>query len=227
MRAALLTRIVTAQSAPVTGLGCAILQTILFSVIVQRKMEFEFVAESFTLKKTPTSKSYYSKHKRVLIRKHKIPTEGIKKIEQEVANLKFLNHRHIVSILDCFSDMDKQHLSVVTEPLQFTLRNLINGNEKPNESLIWRAISHISDGLNYLHEQNPPIIFTNLKPEYIAGIGRFLPKVEWKLLKNILLQASNRPFRRLHRRHRMLSGSGGSEERGGETLESQPLCETF
>ena len=146
-------------------------------------MEFEFVAEGFTLKKTPTSKSYYSKHKRVLIRKQKMPTEDIKKIEQEVANLKFLNHRHIVSILDCFSDMEKQHISVVTEPLQFTLRNLINGKEKPNEPLIWRAISHISDGLNYLHEQNPPIIFTDLKPEYIAGIGRFLPKVEWKLLK--------------------------------------------
>lgn len=86
---------------------------------------------------------------------------------QEGNLLRTLNHPNLPRVIDVFSESGKHYLVMEFVPGQ-TLQNMIEDRTQPfsqTEVLTWAL--QLCDVLSYLHNQNPKIIFRDLKPSNI------------------------------------------------------------
>ncbi|MCE1246583.1 MAG: serine/threonine protein kinase [Firmicutes bacterium] len=87
--------------------------------------------------------------------------------KQEAAILAALDHPNLPRITDFFVDNNKEYL-VMDFVEGSTLEDIIKNNGKPLEpDFCVDMASQLIDVLEYLHKQNPPLIFRDLKPANI------------------------------------------------------------
>lgn len=91
----------------------------------------------------------------------------INQFNQEAELLRRLNHPNLPFVTDKFSIEDRHYL--VMEFIDgSTLQETLNQTKTPfPESLVIHWTSQLCNVLDYLHHQNPPIIFRDLKPDNI------------------------------------------------------------
>ena len=87
---------------------------------------------------------------------------------QEASILQKCDHRFVVKYLESFFIDGK--ISIVMEYMdRGTLMDFI-GKARKEEHQVWRFLSHISCGLEYLHNRAPePILHRDIKPDNILG----------------------------------------------------------
>ena len=93
--------------------------------------------------------------------------QALEQFRKEANFLANLNHPNLVRVTDCFGEADKHYL--VMEYVEGeTLQELLERRQKPFDwSEMQPRISELLEVLNYLHTQNPPILFRDLKPSNI------------------------------------------------------------
>jgi len=116
------------------------------------------------------------------------PTVAIKKITNprpdshvEVEVLRKLEHEYIVKYFDSFDDINSGALCIVMEFCDYgslTERVEDASNEEWN---VWRFMSHMSDALEYLHAQHPPVIHRDLNPNNILGKRNDEGSIRWNI----------------------------------------------
>ena len=94
-------------------------------------------------------------------------TRTIERIQRQAQMLSMLSHPHIVRVLEQFQESGCPY--IVMEYLEGqTLAKTIAGfgGRLPEQQVI-RIALQLCSALSYLHEQNPPIIFRDVKPENV------------------------------------------------------------
>ncbi len=87
---------------------------------------------------------------------------------QEAQLLATLSHPHIPKVVDVFSERDRYYLVMEFVEGDTLERRLEQGGGRPlPPGDVVRWASQICDVLSYLHSQNPPIVFRDLKPTNI------------------------------------------------------------
>lgn len=83
---------------------------------------------------------------------------------REAELLARLSHRHLVRVTDYFQETDRHYM--VMEFIQGqTLHKLLSGRQEPfPEEQVLRWADQLCDVLAYLHSQDPPIIYRDMKP---------------------------------------------------------------
>jgi serine/threonine protein kinase len=98
---------------------------------------------------------------------HRTKEQALDQFRKEASFLANLNHPNLVPVTDFFTDGGKHYL-VMSYVEGQTLQERIEKLQKP---LTWSEmkprVDALLDVLNYLHTQNPPIIFRDLKPSNI------------------------------------------------------------
>ena len=115
---------------------------------------------------TPRDEKFYKKHPVIALKVIK-DSNGYRtdsKATEEAKLLKKLNHRNIVKYLTSFVDKNDRQFCIVMEYCDFGDMNKIIP-EDPDEEIVWRFMSVIANGLNYIHGQG--IVHRDLKPENI------------------------------------------------------------
>ena len=92
---------------------------------------------------------------------------AIAQFEQEARLLQRLQHPNIPTVSDKFSINDR-HFLVMDYRNGRTLQQMIDAGESPfSEEQVSEWAEQLCDVLAYLHNQNPPIIFRDIKPDNI------------------------------------------------------------
>jgi len=93
--------------------------------------------------------------------------KAIKQFKKEATILARLDHPHLPKVMDYFEDGGKQYL-VMEYITGKTLKELIEEREEPfSETEVIRWALEISSALTHLHDNDPPIVFRDLKPQNI------------------------------------------------------------
>lgn len=92
--------------------------------------------------------------------------EAKRSFEREARLLSTLIHRSLPVIVDFFSEGDSTFL-LMEEIEGCTLAQLVEENGPPGEVDALRWALEIARVLEYLHSQEPPVIFRDLKPENV------------------------------------------------------------
>jgi serine/threonine-protein kinase len=100
--------------------------------------------------------------------------ETVESFRREAVMLRTLNHPNLVKVVDVFQDPDKGRWYMVMEYIKGkTLLEIMHqtpGNLPERRVLGWAA--QVCDVLNYLHTQNPPIIYRDMKPGNVMEQSR-------------------------------------------------------
>jgi hypothetical protein len=83
---------------------------------------------------------------------------------RECALLSGINHPRICKVLDTFSENERDYLVLEYLPGK-TARNFREREGKPSELSILKLAQQMCEILQYLHEQEPPIIHRDISPE--------------------------------------------------------------
>jgi serine/threonine protein kinase len=91
--------------------------------------------------------------------------EAIQAFQREAQMLANLNHAHLPKVSDFFAEGGRYYL-VMDFIEGRTLEEMLagRGNQPFPESTVFQWAEQLCDALSYLHTQNPPIIFRDLKP---------------------------------------------------------------
>ncbi len=93
--------------------------------------------------------------------------EAVDAFEREAALLAQLDHPYLPKVIDFFSQSNSHYL-VMDYIDGRTLKELLENRPNPfSETKVVEWAGHVCDVLAYLHAQNPPIIFRDLKPANI------------------------------------------------------------
>lgn len=95
-----------------------------------------------------------------------IATEARKNFEREAHMLSALRHRTLPVIVDYFSEGESTYL-LMEEVEGQTLARLVEQEGPATEGEALRWALEIARVLDYLHQQRPPVIFRDLKPENV------------------------------------------------------------
>lgn len=114
-----------------------------------------------------------SKNKQVAVKEMSTRTVNgklqgaIAAFEKEAALLSSLRHPQLPRIIDFFS-LDEEHRYLVMDYIEgLTLKEIAENNGKLDEVDVLNWGRQLCEILDYLHKQNPPIIFRDLKPANI------------------------------------------------------------
>ena len=89
---------------------------------------------------------------------------AVQAFQREATLLAALNHANLTKVVDYFEEQGK-HFLVMDYVEGETLAEKLDGCSVPfSEKDVMGWAEQLCDVLNYLHEQNPPIIFRDLKP---------------------------------------------------------------
>ena len=93
----------------------------------------------------------------------------VKEAKKEAATLKNINHRNIVRVFGVTSWNDEFCGIVMEDGTGGTLEDLLFG--KKDCSIFWnlclKFLAEIANALNYLQNQNPPLVHRDLKPQNV------------------------------------------------------------
>lgn len=116
-------------------------------------------------------------------------SEAVRLFKREAALLKSLNHPGVVRFFDSYSTEDGKHYLVMDYVRGSSLESVINDFGAFNDDDTVKVGIQICEVLEYLHDQEPPIIYRDLKPSNLMltpegqivfidfGIARtFMPK---------------------------------------------------
>jgi len=116
-------------------------------------------------------------------------SEAVRLFKREASLLKSLNHPGVVRFFDSYSTEDGKHYLVMDYVRGSSLESVINDFGAFNDDDTVKVGIQICEVLEYLHDQEPPIIYRDLKPSNLMltpegqivfidfGIARtFMPK---------------------------------------------------
>lgn len=92
--------------------------------------------------------------------------EAVRSFEREARMLSLLMHRSLPVIIDYFSDENSTYL-LMEEVSGKNLAELVEEEGPVPQAQALRWALEIAQVLDYLHSQNPPVIFRDLKPENV------------------------------------------------------------
>ncbi|MDZ4834355.1 MAG: serine/threonine-protein kinase [Candidatus Melainabacteria bacterium] len=94
----------------------------------------------------------------------KLKAKAIEMFSREAKFLALLDHPRVAKVLDHFLEQNRNYLLMerITGP---TIRQLVDQKGPQPERIVLQWCKEIAEILNYLHQQNPPIIHRDLTPE--------------------------------------------------------------
>lgn len=104
--------------------------------------------------------------KYIVLKKIKMLFSDIAMLRNEVDILKSLHHRYLPQVYD-FIEYNSDIYTVIDYISGYDLEYYINNRYTFSESQLTKWLKQLCEVLQYLHEQNPPVLHTDIKPANI------------------------------------------------------------